>query len=196
MTRRFSPAFVGSGAWELRPCYPKSDRPNLSMRVPPIPRPPFVAVACAIAVAACGSSHGIATRSGIQSQPIAFANCMRTHGVPSFPDPSGGGAGVNLAGTGINPQSPAFKSARLACARLAPGAVGGSKATESEFLAALSFAKCMREQGFPDFPDPTYSDSPPGPILVIGPGLYFRVSPSFDPNTRDVSRAAGACRRQ
>lgn len=119
---------------------------------------------------------------------------MRVHGVPSFPDPSGGGGGINLAGTGINPQSPAFKSARTACARLAPGGVaGGVRATESQFLAALRFAECMRAHGFPGFPDPTRSDSPPGPILIVGPGLFFRVSPSFDPDTPAVKRAVAAC---
>jgi hypothetical protein len=119
---------------------------------------------------------------------------MRAHGVPSFPDPSGGGGGINLPGTGINPQSPAFKSARRACARLAPGgAPGGVRATESQFLAALRFAKCMRVNRFPSFPDPTRVDSPPGPILIIGNGLFFRVSANFDPNTPAIHRAVAAC---
>ena len=121
---------------------------------------------------------------------------MRAHGVPSFPDPKGGGGGNNLAGTGINPQSPAFKSARLACAKLAPAATGRVRATEPQFLAALMFAKCMRNEGFPDFPDPTHVDAPPGPILIVGPGLFFRVTAVFNPNTPQVQRAFGACARQ
>jgi hypothetical protein len=121
---------------------------------------------------------------------------MRAHGVPSFPDPSGGGGGVNLAGTGINPESPAFKSARLACAKLAPGAAGGVRATGSQFLAAVTIAKCMRTEGFPDFPDPTRVDSPPDPILIVGPGLFFRVSAVFNPNAPQPERAVTACGRQ
>jgi hypothetical protein len=39
---------------------------------------------------------------------IAFSKCMRANGVTNFPDPPGGG-GVNIAGTGISPQAPAFK---------------------------------------------------------------------------------------
>lgn len=153
-------------------------------------------VSCVVAVAACGSSPTLVTSTGASggSQALKFADCMRALGVPSFPDPGGGGGGVNLAGTGINPQSPAFKSARRACARLAPGgAAGGVSATEREFVAALRFAKCMRVNGFPSFPDPTRVDSPPGPILVIGNGLFFRVSPNFDPNTPAVHRAIGVC---
>jgi len=116
---------------------------------------------------------------------------MRGHGVPSFPDPAAGG-GFDL-GSGIDPRSPAFKSARRACAQLAPERGGGVQASESQFLAALRFAKCMRAHGFPDFPDPTRVDSPPGPILIVGQGLFFRVSPTFDPNTSAVNRAVAAC---
>ena len=150
------------------------------------------AVSCAVLLAACGASHKPRTASGPQA--LALANCMRAHGVPSFPDPGGAGGGINLEGTGINPQSPAFKSGRKACARLAAGGGrGGVQATEGQFLAALTFAKCMRVHGFSNFPDPTRSDSPPGPILVIGSGLFFRVSSSFDPNTPEVTRAIAAC---
>ena len=152
-------------------------------------------VSCVVAVAACGSSH--TTGDATESQGLKFADCMRANGVPAFPDPSGGGGGVDLASTGINPQSPAFKSARRACARFAPGgSPGGVKATESQFLAALGFAKCMRAHGFSSFPDPTRADSPPGPILIVGPGLFFRVSPSFDPNAPAVNRALATCARQ
>lgn len=114
-------------------------------------------VSCVVVVAACGSSHkpSAATGARSESQALKFADCMRAHGVPSFPDRGGGGGGINLAGTGVNPQSPAFKSARRACARLAPGgAAGGVRATGTQFLAALRFAKCMRMNGFPSFPDP------------------------------------------
>jgi hypothetical protein len=121
---------------------------------------------------------------------------MRAHGAPSFPDPTGGGGGLNLAGTGINPQSPAFGAARVACAKLAPGAAGGVRATERQFLAALTFARCMRTKGFSDFPDPTRVDAPPGPILIVGPGLFFRVSALFNPNAPQAARAVAACGRQ
>jgi hypothetical protein len=171
---------------------------HAKMRTPRNHRPwsfPAV-VGCVVAVAACGSSPTPSPGTGARSdsQALKVADCMRTHGVPSFPDPSGGGRGINLSGTGINPQSPAFKSARKACAGSAPGgAPGGVRATESQFLAALTFAKCMRVNGFPSFPDPTRVDSPPGPILIIGNGLFFRVSPTFDPDTPAVHRAEAAC---
>jgi hypothetical protein len=49
---------------------------------------------------------------------LAAAQCMRTHGVPNFPDPvfpSHGGIGIREGGAGINPQSPAFQKAAKAC---------------------------------------------------------------------------------
>jgi hypothetical protein len=156
----------------------------------------LTAISCAAALADCGSSNkpSRTTGSRTHSQALEFADCMRARGVPSFPDPSGGGGGTDLAGTGVNPQSPAFRSARAACARLAPGGGGGGvHATESQFLAALRFAMCMRSNGFPSFPDPTHFDSPPGPILIVGQGLFFRVSSSFDPNTPAVKHAVARC---
>jgi hypothetical protein len=157
------------------------------------------AISCAVAIAGCGSSHkpNDAGVSASHSKGIQFANCMRTHGVQSFPDPSAGGGGINLEGTAINPQSPAFKSARQACASFAPGGIGGGlKATESQFRKGVKFAKCMRTHGYPDFPDPTRSDSPPGPIFIAGNGMFFRVSTSFDPTTPMARRALAGCARR
>jgi len=167
-----------------------------------IPKP-FVraslALGCTLVLAACGSSHksSATNASGTSSSALAFASCMRSHGVPSFPDPSGGGGGIQLGATGVNPQSPAFKSARKACGGLLPGGhPGGPPATQSQFLAALKFSRCLRTHGQPDFPDPTRFDAPPGPILIIGPGLYFRVGQNFDPHAPAVHQAFTACARQ
>jgi hypothetical protein len=49
---------------------------------------------------------------------LNFAKCMRSHGVPNFPDPkvissSGGNQRVYLPG--VNQQSPAFEAAAKAC---------------------------------------------------------------------------------
>lgn len=50
---------------------------------------------------------------------IAMSQCMRTHGVPDFPDPTfstgGGGARIEIGGPGIDPRSPAFQKAATEC---------------------------------------------------------------------------------
>ncbi len=52
---------------------------------------------------------------------VKFSACMRSHGVPNFPDPtfiSGGqGITVRVGGAGINPRSPAFQQAEKICGR-------------------------------------------------------------------------------
>ena len=49
-----------------------------------------------------------------RAQSLAFARCMRAHGVPNFPDPTFSGGPSQLP-TGINTQSPAFRSAARVC---------------------------------------------------------------------------------
>jgi hypothetical protein len=51
-----------------------------------------------------------------------MATCMRSHGVPNFPDPKvqagpNGGVGVqlNASGGGPNPSSPTFQAAQKIC---------------------------------------------------------------------------------
>jgi hypothetical protein len=52
---------------------------------------------------------------------LAAAACMRSHGLPNFPDPTfpGGQLSLNL-GPGLNPDSPAFRRAAKACGLLKP----------------------------------------------------------------------------
>ena len=50
---------------------------------------------------------------------IADAECMRTHGLPNFPDPTFSGPHQRLnLGPGLNPQSPAVEQAAKACGLL------------------------------------------------------------------------------
>jgi hypothetical protein len=57
-------------------------------------------------------------------QMLAFASCMRAHGVPKFPDPqvqSGGGITMLMKdGDGIDPSSPTFQAAQKTCQKLQP----------------------------------------------------------------------------
>jgi hypothetical protein len=50
---------------------------------------------------------------------VAHAVCMRSHGLPNFPDPSFNGPTKQLAlGPGLDPDSPAFQRAARACGLL------------------------------------------------------------------------------
>ena len=52
---------------------------------------------------------------------LLFSRCMRSHGVPDFPDPpaaSGGGIRFVVGGGGIDPAAPLFREAQRSCISL------------------------------------------------------------------------------
>jgi hypothetical protein len=57
---------------------------------------------------------------------LAFAKCMRSHGFPSFADPTARGL---TPPAGIDPNSSAFQSATQACHRFLPGVAQGGLVT-------------------------------------------------------------------
>ena len=160
-------------------------------------------LSCVVTIAACASSGSTPTGSGTtpsgNSSPIALSKCMRTHGVPNFPDPTAGpgGAGLSINGTpgssvltvdGVTLSGPAFQAARKACKELLPGGRGPPpKISEGQKRAALANAQCMREHGVPTFPDPTFPDGG-GIVMAGGPGVNPQ-SPAFE-------QAAAACARE
>jgi hypothetical protein len=50
-----------------------------------------------------------------------LADCMRSHGVSKFPDPSSNGSLLISPSSGIDPNSPQFQNAQKACAQYFPG---------------------------------------------------------------------------
>jgi hypothetical protein len=114
------------------------------------------------------SSSAGSSQSGSASpdgQAVAYAVCMREHGVPNFPDPkvSTNGNEVKVA-VRVTPGitgNPKFNSAQKACGKLLPGGEPGpnsnhpiSPQEQSQYLKA---AACIRAHGIPNFPDPTFS---------------------------------------
>lgn len=57
-------------------------------------------------------------------QELALARCMRAHGVPNYPDPTSSAGGPSGPTAGIDPQSPAFRSAASACGAGGSGNIG------------------------------------------------------------------------
>jgi hypothetical protein len=74
-----------------------------------------------------GAPPSPATRAKVLAALLKYSQCMRSHGVTNFPDPttSGGAVGLTLgSSSGVNPQSPIFQRAQRACASLQPGGPG------------------------------------------------------------------------
>ena len=159
----------------------------------------MIAFACALALGACGSSNKKPAKSG-RGTPIAFSRCMRAHGIAKFPDPSGGGGGgINLAGTGINPASPGFRAAQTACNHLMPGGGISTHATAAGIKQATDFARCMRAHGVSGYPDPIVTATPPAvnpgqySSAVYGNGIFIGIPKSINANSPTFLKASRAC---
>lgn len=60
-----------------------------------------------------------------EAQLLKYAQCMRSHGLPNFPDPTTGPSGAPTIAltpsSGINPDSPTYQAAESACQSLKGG---------------------------------------------------------------------------
>ncbi len=130
-----------------------------------------VAVLSAAMLAGCGSSPSTGASSG-GAQPnfktatadaYKYADCMRSHGVTNFSDPKivngGGHQGIGFRVDPSITNSPSFKSAQKTCAPIMPGMNGSGNSQNNGNSPAhvadiMSFIRCLRTHGFPNFPDP------------------------------------------
>src|SRR5262245_15600297 len=142
---------------------------------------------------ACASGGGNPGASGPNSQGssgehaglVAYARCMRSHGISKFPDPTAGG-GIGLP-DGVNPKSPQFLRADNACKHLMPHGHPLSAAQQAKIKAGnLKYATCMRGHGISDFPDPASDGT-----------LQVQAQPGsdLDPSNPRFKAADTACRR-
>jgi hypothetical protein len=56
----------------------------------------------------------------VRALSLHFAQCVRSHGVPGFPDPGSDGRIPDPATVGINQGSPKFEAANQACRKYRP----------------------------------------------------------------------------
>jgi hypothetical protein len=118
-----------------------------------------------------------------------FASCMRSHGVPNFPDPDSSGSVSIGSDSGIDPRSPKFQAAQKACEKDMPKGPAPSPEEQAKAkAAALAFSACMRSHGVPKFPDPVFSDGKTTLQLNGGPGS------GLDPSSPKFKAAQEACR--
>ncbi len=171
----------------------------------------ILAAAAATALAGCGSSKppSVAGGSGppasqpqlqVQKSLLEFAACMRAHGEPNFPDPSGGGFQFGVS-SGVDPSSPAFRTAQAKCAKFQPSGLAPGMQTHptTQWLAQMvKAAECMRRHGIPNFPDPGTSvpASLGGAIRLVSDidGAIFVFPSTVDPQSPAFLRAAVACK--
>jgi hypothetical protein len=151
-----------------------------------------------MAVTGCGSSTTSSNHSTAVSARgafLAYSDCMRTHGVPSFPDPGAGGGIRITPSSAVDPRSPAFQGAQRRCQNLLPGG-GPRRARPSDGPRLLRLAECMRAHGVTSFPDPTPAGSdglPSSAAALVIDGYEFKLGPGTDPMSPAFQNAMKAC---
>jgi hypothetical protein len=77
-----------------------------------------------------GGAPSPAQQAKAQAAMLRYSACMRSHGVPKFPDPNFSGGGISIrinSKDGLDPQSPQFQSAQKACQANLPGKLGETR---------------------------------------------------------------------
>jgi len=132
------------------------------------------------------SNHTRASSShGAIAQLLAYARCMRSHGISDFPDPTTTGGGISISqhggpGSDLNRNNPTYEAAHQACRTLQPGGVQAPTVSPQKLAAEARWARCMRSHGLPSFPDPN------------GQGAFDRNK--FDESSPAFQTASNACR--
>jgi len=165
-------------------------------------------LAVCVAVAGCGSgpsTPGVATIStstttaasssagrGTQATGLlAYASCMRSHGITDFPDPSDSGGiddkrAVVRALRGVS--NAHAEAAQHDCRRLIPAGEGLNGKTSQPVSTQqqhyyLKAAACVRSHGVTNFPDPRFSDG----------NVNFDIPSSIDTHSTQFVQAAQSC---
>jgi hypothetical protein len=147
-----------------------------AMRRPGRPLTAIIAAAALALAAACSSNPSSSTDSppragGSAASPsaIAYSSCMRSHGVPNFPDPASGGILPKTDAQRLGVSEPQLQAAQRACLHQLPNADSLQQQAQQCFLAGncpqalvqqiltagRGFARCMRSHGVPNWPDPS-----------------------------------------
>jgi hypothetical protein len=156
----------------------------------------------ALLAAACGGSPGShvaqlgstttkrSTSSSAAAQQngmLAFSRCIRSHGVPNFPDPNSSGVLPKSQVAQLTASNPQFPAAHRACEHLLPN---GGQPTQAQVQQAWNdmrnFARCIRSHGVPNWPDPA-------PTSQQDQRPFFHLPDSIDPNAPQITTTIRAC---
>jgi hypothetical protein len=132
----------------------------------------------------------VLSQSANSLKGLAYSRCMRSHGVPRYPDASSNELANGLPK--VDPQqlgvsSSQYQAAQSGCAHLLPNG-GQLTQTQSQrdLRAMLSYARCMRSHGVPTWPDPTYDPT-------AGWGFNLVGVHGFDPNSAQINNKMDDC---
>jgi hypothetical protein len=105
---------------------------------------------------------------------------MRSHGLPTFPDPDSHGALPKVGPDQLGVTDSQFQAAQSACRYLLQPT---QAQVRQEMSGMRDFARCMRSHGVQNWPDPT-TGSDGQPLFDI---------PGIDPNSQQIQTTTDDC---
>jgi hypothetical protein len=150
--------------------------------------------------AGSSSSSGSAAASGVD-----YARCMRSHGVPDFPDPNANGKPLQVDAQQLGVSDSLYLAAETACQYLLPTSGSLQQLTHQCLLfgdcpqslvrqlltVERKYAQCLRSHGVPNWPDPTISPKGGRPVFDLsGAGIDPQSTDSSQFRSKDLE-----CRR-
>jgi hypothetical protein len=122
-------------------------------------------------------------QDGTLASAFAFARCMRSHGIPNWPDPNSAGffdkSKLRPLGLSVS-RVRALEEGPCNIPLPSPQTSTITPADRTDYLKA---ATCMRSHGFPDFPDPTFPNN----------SVTLDIPSSIDRNSAKFKSAATTC---
>src|ERR1700749_3428393 len=174
--------------------------------------PAIIAATALALLAACGGSSSSSGAGGTlnagqaPSSPsaVAYSHCMRSHGVPNYPDPGGDGALPKGDAQQFGVSSSQLQTAESDCQHLYPANDGAIQQCENtgdcpqavvqQALDVMrEYAQCIRSHGVADFPDPTL-DSEGRPLFRVsaaGISHQYTHSAQFAVKDAECERTVG-----
>jgi hypothetical protein len=177
-----------------RPSWPRPVRVASGMVI--MAAAALLAVACSDSPSSSGSGHTAnAGTPATAASAVRYTSCMRSHGVPDYPYPNSAGQLPKIdpaseAQLGVSASR--LNTAQTACQNLWPYQGPTQAQQRQELTDALTFARCMRSDGVPNWPDPT-TDPDSGRVeFVINSSQV-----GFDPRSPSpqILAKARACER-
>jgi hypothetical protein len=169
----------------LRPPWPR--RARVAAIVTVMAAAALLAAACSGSPSSTGPGGSPIAGGSATSQLVAYTQCMRSHGVPDYPDPDRSGQLPKItAASQVGVSDSRLTAAEGACQALWPYRPPTQAQQQQQLTDDLKFAQCMRSHGVPKFPDPTTSDG----------RVEFVISVSrdgFDPHSSQILAKARAC---
>ena len=162
--------------------------------------------ACSDRPSSTGGAGGTPSAGASADSPsaVAYSSCMRSHGVPNFPDPPNGGGVPKGSAQEFGVSGSQYQAATDACQPLYPATDGSIQLCEmtgdcpqAVVQQAVNlmrrYARCLRAHGVPNWPDPTIDSQGRPSFDASGAGITYQYTHSslFASKDRECERLVG-----